>query len=1057
MSIESTVKSVGPNAAADCRSQNALVFLRPLASLRLTVGLFLASILLIMVGTLAQVDKNMWEVLDAYFRTWWAWIDFQVFLPRSFFPSAPQVPGGFWFLGGKSLGTLLFANLLAAHLLRFRVTARGTRLLVGLAVTALGLAMIGLVIALGQNRNGLQGQPLISWGALWQLLRWSSAVVWISLIALLMRMDRRNRFVWWSCLAGCLVTGLLAFYLVVTGAEPQLSDSSLRIIWQLLQGGVAGGVLLAGCVLLFKQRGGIVVIHTAVGLLMLSELLVSLTAVEEQMVIREGEAVNFALESAQTELAVVDVSGAEFDEVTAIPGWMIQREQLIQDDSLPFDIEPLAYYKNARLREVQGDEPNLATAGIGLRFLAEELRGTSGATSDGVDVAAAYVRVTPKDDPNSAAVYLLSQQFGDARIFSAVDENLPEKMIVGGRRIEVSLRQKRNYKPFTVRLDDLKKDDYLGTDTPRDYSSYITLNDPQNNVVDQQIRIWMNNPLRYAGQTFYQTNYAKLPNVGEVTTLSVVTNTGWMIPYVACMLALIGMTAHFLGSLGRFVRRLQADAEREQVDTERGSAAWAGWLPPVVAAGLCGLFLLPACRPASQPNGMNIEAFGRLPIVYQGRAKPIDTYARNTLKIVSNKQSYYDKSLPKPSGRPSRQAATKWLLDVATQLDRADDHAVFYIPDLDVQNTLGLKPQKHFRYSLNQFRDQLGQFDTELQKARQNDVDLLTHAQRKLIEVGRRLHNFRRLVTAFRPLPFPALPSAELRKENPERAEAIVRELAEMAMQAPQINAALLADQPPLAVPHERDQDPQWLPYSVAMNQAFVATTLQRGQPQRNLIEWNRILDAYQSGNADEFNRAVGSYAQRMESSPPDGVDMRRIRFEALFNRIQPFTLCAGLYVLAFLMNGAAWLGWFEPLRRTAGWLIVFTFLLHTAALVARIYISGRPPVTNLYSSAIFIGWGMVLFCIVLERIFPISIANLVATLGGFSTLLIAQNLAGDGDTFTVLQAVLDTQFWLATHVVCITLGYSATFLAGALGAVYLVGSLLVPGFSPEFADAMPA
>ena len=57
-----------------------------------------------------------------------------------------------------------------------------------------------------------------------------------------------------------------------------------------------------------------------------------------------------------------------------------------------------------------------------------------------------------------------------------------------------------------------------------------------------------------------------------------------------------------------------------------------------------------------------------------------------------------------------------------------------------------------------------------------------------------------------------------------------------------------------------------------------------------------------------------------------------------------------------------------------------------------------------------------------------------MASVVGFATLLIAYYLSLDGDTITVLQAVLDTQFWLATHVVCITLGYAATYRGRRVG-----------------------
>src|ERR1019366_4885442 len=102
-------------------------------------------------------------------------------------------------------------------------------------------------------------------------------------------------------------------------------------------------------------------------------------------------------------------------------------------------------------------------------------------------------------------------------------------------------------------------------------------------------------------------------------------------------------------------------------------------------------------------------------------------------------------------------------------------------------------------------------------------------------------------------------------------------------------------------------------------------------------------------------------------------------------------------------------------------------------------YISGRPPVTNLYSSAVFIAWAGVGFAIGLERYFGNVIAMVCASAMGALSLLVAEHLAGDGDTMKQLQAVLDTSGWLATHVVCITLGYSATFLAGILAIAYIL------------------
>jgi ABC-type transport system involved in cytochrome c biogenesis permease subunit len=216
------------------------------------------------------------------------------------------------------------------------------------------------------------------------------------------------------------------------------------------------------------------------------------------------------------------------------------------------------------------------------------------------------------------------------------------------------------------------------------------------------------------------------------------------------------------------------------------------------------------------------------------------------------------------------------------------------------------------------------------------------------------------------------------------------------------------------------------------------------------------MLAAYAGGDAKTFNKElykhqkhVAQYEKDLAQADEQGkltsmaaaekLRDGRVRFEAWYNQFSPFYYAAVLYIIAFVLAAASWLGWSRPLSRASTWLLIFTFVVHTFALVARIYISGRPPVTNLYSSAVFIGWGCVLLALIMEALYRVGIGNVVASVTGFLTLFIAHNLSLDGDTFEVLQAVLDTQFWLATHVVCITLGYATTFLAGMFGLGYVL------------------
>ncbi len=206
------------------------------------------------------------------------------------------------------------------------------------------------------------------------------------------------------------------------------------------------------------------------------------------------------------------------------------------------------------------------------------------------------------------------------------------------------------------------------------------------------------------------------------------------------------------------------------------------------------------------------------------------------------------------------------------------------------------------------------------------------------------------------------------------------------------------------------------------------------------LADYRVLLNKYQHTLDANYNKLIASGVAKSEI-----MSLPKANFEVFFNQFSPFFYAAVLYVFAFILGIFSWVGWTGPLRRASIWLLWFTFALHTFALVARIYISGRPPITNLYSTAIFIGWAVVLMSLVFESIYRLGLGNIVAAVIGFLTLLLAYNLSLDGDTFIVLQAVLDTQFWLATHVVTINLGYAATYAAGAWGIVYIMFSHVFP------------
>jgi ABC-type transport system involved in cytochrome c biogenesis permease subunit len=997
---ESTETSL-PRVVADA--------LRPLASLKITVVLMAMAIFLILAGTLAQIDKDIWQVMAEYFRTPVAQIDLRVFFPRSW--SVPAVT--FPFPGGFLIGGAMLVNLLAAHLLRFKIQARGGRLGAGLTVVAVGAALTWLVIASGSNPNGLQDSPIVSWSTLWAGLKLGLAALWLGTLYLLLKLDptRRVERVALAIVAAGL-GGLVVWLYMRSSVE--LGESSLRILWQLLKGGLAGVVLLAGCVLLFRKRAGVVLLHGGIALMMINELVVYGLHSEALMQIKEGETVNYAQDIRTVELAVVDPTDPQEDDVVVVPKSYMTEGAKIRDEQLPFDIEVVRYLPNSTLRETKPDEQNPADAGTGLKFAAQEVRPGTGTDNDSkVDMPAAYVRILDKQHDKPLGTYLV----GILQSFRGV----PEHVTVDGKTYDMSLRFKRDYKPYSMHLIDGRFDKYMGTDKPSNYSSDLRLVDATRQV-DRKVHIWMNNPLRYAGETFYQSQMDVDPATGrEFTGLSVVANTGWMIPYVACMIVATGLLAHFCIVLMRFLKRPRG----EQVADRRWS--WTDLAVPFFVVATALAFTYSSIRPPRTAVGqMNFDAFGRLPVMYEGRMKPLDTLARNSLRALSDSETFVDEL-------GKRQPAVKWLLDVISDAPEATKYNVVRIQNLEVLDIFGLTRREGYRYAIDELRKNIAEFDKQVKVAQDTLPAERSVYQKKLLELESRLRIYLTLDRAFEQLNVPK------ERLSPEVMQELVRRQGQM----------FRAMHVPLAIPPDSGQG-DWRPYALAWTE-LLAQASAGDQPSPATLSFAKILLAYGQNDASAFNKAVSHYESGLETDTPDGLNLNRIDFEAFFNRARLFFWAKWLYVVAFALAALAWLGWGKPLNRAAFALIAFTFVLHTTALVSRIYISGRPPVTNLYSAAIFVGWGGVLLGLVLEGVYRLGIGNIIAGVAGFATLLIADGLASDGgDTFIVLQAVLDTQFWLATHVTCITFGYATTFVAGLLGALYIVGGVLTPSLSKQ-------
>lgn len=322
-------------------------------------------------------------------------------------------------------------------------------------------------------------------------------------------------------------------------------------------GWVIGGMLMINLVTAHavrfrynRKRAGILLIHFGLILLLIGELVTGLKAHESRMSIDEGQTVDFAEDTRSVELAIIDPSDPARDWVVAIPESRLRRGKLIHDTRLPFDVQVEAYFHNAELFEGPQDVAASATTPVANSGFAVELGAharprppTSGVDQDEIDLPAAYVTVL-KDGRNHGT-YLAALYFSLVPRFGLQDVQ------VGDKTYRMALRYVRDYKPYSISLLDFRHDRYLGTETPRNFSSHIRLVDPAHNE-DREVLIYMNNPLRYRGETFYQASF-KQGDGG--TVLQVVRNPGWLLPYVACTVGALGMMLQFGTHLLRFIRR----------------------------------------------------------------------------------------------------------------------------------------------------------------------------------------------------------------------------------------------------------------------------------------------------------------------------------------------------------------------------------------------------------------------------------------------------------------------------------------------------------------------
>ena len=492
------------------------------------------------------------------------------------------------------------------------------------------------------------------------------------------------------------------------------------------------------------------------------------------------------------------------------------------------------------------------------------------------------------------------------------------------------------------------------------------------------------------------------------------------------------------------------------------------WIPLILVLVMAGWFLSGLRQPAE--TGFHARAFGKLPVLMNGRFQPFDSVARNSLLQIHTKQSVVQEE----NGQTQTLTAMEWLLETMMKPESANDLKIFRIDNNEVLALLKLPDNRKY-YSFNQLRPQMDELEKQADRIEIIESANRTVFESQLMKLYETLNLYQRLEISLKPPgsdDFAVELDAYQKSIAPGMAAVQARE-AGQKFDPDALNTLLgfmggyntvASYALPLTIPPAVLSLPRNAWQNIGTNLMQTART---GEINPATKFYAGMVTAYRADQPEDFNRLVGQY--RFWLVGRFTPQLQKADREFFFSAMQPFYKAVVIYVLALVLALLSWFGGggatatrkaptfnvSDLLRRSAFYLIALAWLIHTAGLGFRMYLEGRPPVTNLYSSAIFIGWAAVILGLVLEKIYRDGIGCVVASFAGFTTLIIAHNLALSGDTMEMMRAVLDTNFWLATHVVTVTLGYASTFVAGFLAIIYILRGVFTATLTAETAKSL--
>jgi ABC-type transport system involved in cytochrome c biogenesis permease subunit len=451
-------------------------------------------------------------------------------------------------------------------------------------------------------------------------------------------------------------------------------------------------------------------------------------------------------------------------------------------------------------------------------------------------------------------------------------------------------------------------------------------------------------------------------------------------------------------------------------------------------------------EPEKPLQGAELDAFRRIPIQHEGRIKPLDTFARAQLLSVQQKQSI--------DGQP----AAAWLAQLLVRYESAYENKDFKIRIPDVVEGLGLEPSEDHRYAFDEIRKGLDENMHTLHALQRVPAKDRSAGENQLADVYLRSLQYLELSRALSGfIPDITIENAQLAQQLGVEQGAGVSYY-QVLQKQDVLNQLILglnerdgngvertvADEALIGLTHDlqaKISDRGSVSFHIippdenpAVNTWRAPWELMDG---RELSDHQvELMDAWQNlVSAMYFQTGIVEAAHAVF----DAVDYsNHIDLEVTFNNADLFYRSLYFYIGAFLLILVSLGTGRKKIGLTASILAACGMFLHGAGLIMRMIIMSRPPVSTLYESIIFVGFIIVFFSLLLECRMRNLVGTLIAAISGSILHFIGFKYAADGDTLGMLVAVLNSNFWLATHVVTITIGYGASYIVGLTAHIYL-------------------